>query len=108
MNSSVEGPDSKTVEAFEHDGRLLTGGTDPVEKERKPLQPGICATPLAVVKPVFDTIVHPSVPTVPPMRAMLPVGACTVTEHPALAPDKDMVCCPPGHSSIVEDRPVPG
>jgi len=78
MRVSSEGPDSKTVDAFEHVGRLLeTDGSD-----AKPLQIGCCTLSVALTQPVFETSSQESTPVVPPIRLIAPLGALTVTEQP--------------------------
>lgn len=69
---SVEFPDSPTVDAFEHSGRLLdTDATAPT-----PPQVGCCTVPLAFTQPVLDTIDQAS-----PPDEMTPLGAMTVSEQ---------------------------
>lgn len=94
--SSVEWPDSNTVEALEQVGRLFD--TDPTARTLP--QFGSCALPLALIQPVFETIVQESAPAVPPIRSMSPLGAPTVTEQ--FAPEF-WVCVPPGHCSILPE-----
>jgi hypothetical protein len=91
---SSDGPDSKTVDAFEQVGRLFT--TDGAE--RRPLQIGCCTLIVALIQPVLERISQASTPVVPPISAIDPLGALTVTEQPE---PELCVRVPPGHCSIV-------
>lgn len=71
-NSSVDGPDEKTSDEFEQIGRpFVTDGTAP-----RLLQTGCRTLPVALVKPVVETISQAS-----PGREIFPLGLLTVTEQ---------------------------
>ena len=82
--SSSDGPDAKTFDEFEQIGRPLeTDGTAP-----RLLQIGSRTLPLALLKPVVETISQALPPT-----EMFPLGLLTVTEQPA---PEFWVTVPPG------------
>ena len=82
--SSSDGPAAKTFDEFEQIGRrFVTDGTAP-----RLLQIGCRTLPVALVKPVVETISQAS-----PGREMFPLGALTVTEQFAPAV---RVWVPPG------------